>query len=167
MPRSVPSSRALRQCTGLFKRLHQNHVERVSGRDKLSGASTIPSFFRRDFKAVDSGATDLLAVSPGGPSSPRFANQNHHVREISQGLSKVCVGRAAARMALIGGTVRIRRDSNRPTGRPFGLPNNRMYATWLVLALLVCMLVVRRRDAARSGNRVRFVAPLRSWYVWN
>jgi len=30
----------------------------------------------------------------------------------SQGLSKVCVGRAAARVALIGGTVRIRRDSN-------------------------------------------------------
>jgi hypothetical protein len=36
-----------------------------------------------------------------GPKLARFASQNHHVREISQGLSKVCVGRAAARVALI------------------------------------------------------------------
>jgi len=44
-------------------------VDQISGLDKLSGASTIPSFFGRDFKVVDSGSIDRLAVSPKGPSS--------------------------------------------------------------------------------------------------
>ena len=81
-----------------FSRILAVNVDQVSGRDKLSGTSTIPSFFRRGFKVVDSAATDRLAVSQGAKLA-RFANQNHHVREISQGLSKVCAGRAAARVA--------------------------------------------------------------------
>ena len=75
MPRSIPSSRALRQCTGLFKCLHQNRIATATGYEGLVRAtqfkysesplaSFITSVTQSGFKLLPAGTYRRKSLPP-------------------------------------------------------------------------------------------------------